>query len=517
MSNYTSKKLAFNNAEQFKESFYEPEPATLGYVFLGNHVAWPNEDAPTTAVDTVSNEKSIWDNMFAGKRITGNDVELVVPKVNWTANTKYREYDDTIDLTELITPNTAQNLGPVYVMNSDRNVYLCLSNNTTTANSTIEPTGKNLSSNGIIQTADNYLWKYLYNIRPSNKFYSNNWIPSPTSTAKLDYDTSSVISVDGELTNIVVVSSGSGYIHSNISVTAFASGCTILSVANTTNLTANMAISGTGIAAETHIESVDTVNTKIQLSAATTNSGGGTGNTLFVQSRVYISGDGIGGVASVVLSGNSIINVVVSSYGKDYSAANVFIYGTGTSAVTRAVLPPKFGHGYNPAKQLGASNVMVAMRIGEVDSTEGGVISTDTTFRQYGLLRDPYKYGRTVSANSTTAVSVFSQTTDVTMVSGTTFNLNEFVYQGASSTSPTFSGYVHAYTTNEVRLTKAKGSLSVGNPLKGTETNPSGRTVVTYSNPEFEPYTGDVLYEENIVSVQRTDGQAESLKFVIRF
>ena len=517
MSNYTSKKLAFNNAEQFKESFYEPEPATLGYVFLGNHVAWPNEDAPTTAVDTVSNEKSIWDNMFAGKRITGNDVELVVPRVNWTANTKYREYDDTIDLAELITSNTAQNLGPVYVMNSDRNVYLCLSNNTTTANSTIEPTGKNLSSNGIIQTADNYLWKYLYNIRPSNKFYSNNWIPSPTSTAKLDYDTSSVISVDGELTNIVVVSSGSGYIHSNISVTAFASGCTILSVANTTNLTANMAISGTGIAAETHIESVDTVNTKIQLSDATTNSGGGTGNTLFVQSRVYISGDGIGGVASVVLSGNSIINVVVSSYGKDYSAANVYIYGTGTSATVRPVLPPKFGHGYNPAKQLGASNVMVAMRIGEVDSTEGGVISTDTTFRQYGLLRDPYKYGRTVSANSTTAVSVFSQTTDVTMVSGTTFNLNEFVYQGASSTSPTFSGYVHAYTTNEVRLTKAKGSLSVGNPLKGTETNPSGRTVVTYSNPEFQPYTGDVLYEENIVSVQRTDGQAESLKFVIRF
>lgn len=517
MSNYTSKKLAFNNAEQFKESFYEPEPATLGYVFLGNHIAWPNEDTPTTAVDTVSNEKSIWDNMYAGKRITGNDVELVIPKVNWEANKKYREYDDTIDLTELITSNTAQNLGPVYVMNSDRNVYLCLSNNTTTANSTVEPTGKNFNANGIIQTADSYVWKYLYNIRPSNRFYSNNWIPAPTSTSKLDYDTSSLISVDGEITNIVVVSSGSGYIHSNISVTAFTSGCTILAVANTTNLAANMAVSGTGIASGTHIESIDIVNTKIQLSTSTTNSGGGTGNTIFVQSRVYISGDGIGGVASAVLSGNSISDISVSSYGKDYSVANVYIYGTGSGAEVRAVLPPKYGHGYNPAKQLGASNVMVAMRIGEVDSTEGGVISTDTTFRQYGLLRDPYKYGETVSANSTTAVSVFSQTTDVTIVSGTAFNLNEFVYQGSSSTSPTFSGYVHAYSTNEVRLTNVRGSLSVGSPLKGTETNPSGRTVVTYNNPEFEPYTGDILYEENIVSVQRTDGQAESLKFVIRF
>ena len=516
MSNYTSKKLAFNNAEQFKESFYEPEPATLGYVFLGNHVAWPNEDAPPTSTDTTSNEKSIWDNIYAGKRITGNDVELVVPRINWTSGTKYREYDDTLALSDLASSNTAQNLGPIYVMNSDRNVYLCLSNNVS-ANSTVEPTGKNLSANGIIQTADNYLWKYLYNIRPSNKFYTNNWIPAPVSTSKLDYDTSSLISVDGELTHIVVTNSGSGYIHSTISVSAFASGCTILYVANTNNLVANMAVSGTGLASGTHIESVDIVNTTIQLSTSTTNSGGGTGNTLFVSSRVYISGDGIGGVASPTLSGNTIQKISLTSYGKDYSVANVYIYGTGSGATARAILPPKYGHGYNSAKQLGASNVMVAMKIGEVDSTENGVISTDTTFRQYGLLRDPYKYGQSVSANTTTANSVFSQTTNVTVVSGTAFNLNEFVYQGASSTSSTFSGYVHAYSTNEVRLTKVKGSISIGNPLKGTETNPSGRTVVTYTNPEFEPYTGDILYEENIVSVQRTDGQAESLKFVVRF
>ena len=516
MSNYTSKKLAFNNAEQFKESFYEPEPATLGYVFLGNHVAWPNEDAPPTSLDTVSNEKFIWDNMYAGKRITGNDVELVVPRINWTSGTKYREYDDTIELSELITSNTQQNLGPIYVMNSDRNVYLCLSNNIS-ANSTVEPTGKNLTANGLIQTADSYLWKYLYNIRPSNKFYTNNWIPAPVSTSKLDYDTSSLISVDGELAHIVVTNSGSGYIHSNISVTSFSSGCTVLSVANTNNLVANMALSGTGIASGTHIESVDTVNTTIQLSTAATNSGGGTGNTIFVSSRVYISGDGIGGVASPTLSGNTIQKITVTSYGKDYSVANVYIYGTGSGATARAVLPPKYGHGYNSAKELGASNVMVAIKIGEVDSTEDGVISTDTTFRQYGLLRDPYKYGDTVSATSSTANSVFSQTTDITVISGTAFNLNEFVYQGPSSSSPTFSGYVHAYSTNEIRLTKVRGEISVGSPLKGTETNPSGRTIVTYTNPEFQPYTGDILYEENMVSVQRTDGQAESLKFVVRF
>jgi hypothetical protein len=113
---------------------------------------------------------------------------------------------------------------------------------------------------------------------------------------------------------------------------------------------------------------------------------------------------------------------------------------------------------------------------------------------------------------------VFSQTTDITLVAGSNYNLNEFVYQGASVDTSTFSGYVNAYSTNVVRLTRVKGTVSLGGiSLKGTETNLVGRTVVSIKNPEFQPGTGDILYEENIVNVQRTDGQAESLKFVIRF
>jgi hypothetical protein len=517
MSAYTSKKLAFNNAEQFKESFFEPEPSTIGYIFLANHVAWDNEDAPPTIADTVSNEKDFWNNMFAAKKISGNDVELVVPKITWTANTKYRQYDDTVALDTLVTENTASGFEPMYVMNSERNVYLCLCNDVS-SNSTIEPTGKNLSANGIVQTADNHLWKYLYNVRASNKFLSNNWIPAPVTTAKLDYDTSSFITVEGELAKIVTTNIGSGYIHSTITVSSFTSGCTILTLANTTNVAANMAISGIGIAGGVHIETVDTVNTKITLSSATTSNGGGTGNNLTITTRVYVDGDGTGTVTLPTLNANgSIRKITVTSYGKNYSRANVVIYGTGTGATARAVLPPKYGHGYNPAKQLGASNVMIAMRIGEIDSTEGGVISSNTSFRQYGLLRDPYKYGTTTQANTATANSVVSQTTDITLISGTNFDRNEFVYQGSSVVNSTFSGYVHDFTTNIVRLTKTKGTISVGSPLKGVSSNPSGRTVVAYTDPEFQPYTGDILYAENIVKVERTDGQAENIKFVVRF
>ena len=159
---------------------------------------------------------------------------------------------------------------------------------------------------------------------------------------------------------------------------------------------------------------------------------------------------------------------------------------------------------------------MISMKIGEVDSTEGGIISTDTSFRQYGLLRDPYKYGNTSQANNATSNTVISQTTNVSLIAGSLYNLDEYVYQGSLS-APTFSGYVHAETSNEVRLIKVKGTIAIGSPLKGVTTNPTGRTVVTSSSPEFEPFTGDVLYVENITKTQRTDGQAESLKFVIRF
>jgi hypothetical protein len=516
MPSYTSKKLAFNNAEQFKESFFEPEPTTIGYVFIANHLSWPNEDSPTVPNDTVSDEKVVWDNMFAAKKITGNDVELVVPKITWSSNTKFKQFDDTIELSELLSSNTITNTYPMYVINSQNDVYKCLCNNVSQASS-VEPTGKNLSANGNIATSDGYLWKYLFNVRPSNRFLTEDWMPVPTSTNKLDYDASNLTPVDGELVKIITTNGGSNYIHSNVFVFPYTTGCTVLELSNTINVSENMAVTGLGIPGGTFIQSIDTLNTKITVSNPTTSNGGGSGNLISLSTRVEIDGDGFGAVASVQLTNTAISKIVVNSYGKDYTKANINIYGTGTAATARAVLPTKFGHGFNAAKELGASNVMIVMRIGEVDSTENGVISTQTSFRQYGLLRDPYKYGLQTPVNTATSNSVISQTTNVTLIAGANYNLEEFVYQGSSANNATFSGFIHAQTANEVRLTRVEGAISIGTPLRGTTTNPTGRVVVNLINPQFEPYTGDILYLDNITKIERTDGQAENLKFVVRF
>jgi len=328
----------------------------------------------------------------------------------------------------------------------------------------------------------------------------------------------------------VVTNSGTGYIHSNLTVSSFVTGCTILTVSATDDTvspnlsaaiqnTANMKIVGTGIGGSTHILSVDPVNLKITLSAAVTANGGSANaaNLLFISTRIFVDGDGTTVLSEPSLSGTTIQKITVTTRGSGYTFANVRIFGTGVNAAARAVFPPKFGHGFNSAKQLGASSVMIAKRIGEIDTTEGGLISANTTFRQYGFLRDPYKYGSSTQANTAVANSVISQTTNVTLVSGPAYNLDEFVYQGSSVTATSFSGFVNNFTSNEVKLTRAKGTLIIGSPLYGANTNPSGRRVISYVNPEFQPYTGDIMHVENIVKTQRTDGQAEVLKFVIRF
>jgi hypothetical protein len=510
-----TQKAAFNQAEQFKESFTETS-GVIGYITIGNSVAYANESSPSSIVDTIQEERNVWNNAFAAKRVTGNDVELVLPRYNWVTGQKYRQFDDTILVDDLVSSNSSQSLGPMYVITSSRNVYKCLSNNAS-ANSTVEPTGDYSSSNGVISTGDGYRWKYLYNIKPSNKFLTSVWMPAPTSREQVDYTTSNTGIVAGELTTVVVTTRGSGYDHPTVTVSAFAINANTLTLANTTNVAANMTVSGTGIASNTHITAIDVPNNNISLSKTTTASGGASGNNLTLSTRVYFDGDGsVTPLASVSLLANGAVEkITLTAIGSGYSRANVVLYGSGTNANTRCILAPKFGHANNPAKELIATNVMLATKIGEIDSTENGLISIDTSIRQLGLIINPYKYGESAVVSSANANSVISQTTDVTLVSGSSYTLDEFVYQGSAS-NPSASGHVHAQSATSIRITRVQGSFSVGLPIIG-ETSGVSRIAVSKDDPEFEPYSGDVLYAENVTKIDREDGQAENIKFVIQF
>lgn len=536
MPSINTKKIAYSKAKLWKDSIQQASNVCpVLYVSIGNHVPYANESSPDSIVDTIETEKEVWDNIFAAKRVTGNDVELVIPRVNWTANTKYRQYDDTIQISDLVSENTSQNLKPMYVITSDRNVYKCLSNNAS-ANSTVEPSGDYTTSNGNIATADGFIWKYMYNVKPSNRFLNSSWVPAPTSTAALDYGVNDTGVVDGELTTIVVTANGSNYRQAtNLRFDSFSSGQTTIRLANSSltlgifsidtlaNLT-NLSISGTGIASGTYISSISNTTGVITLSTATSASGGNA-NNITISTRVYIDGDGTGAVAAATLSNTSsgvsaananVSKITVTTIGTGYSRANAFIYGSGSSANARVIISPKYGHAFNPARELVANSAMLAVRIGEIDSTEGGLISVDTSFRQVALFRSPHKYGLRSPVNTSNANTTIAQTTDLGVVAGLSYTLDEYVYQGSSASNATAYGYINSQSSNEVRLTRVTGTFSAGLPLVGATSGVS-RTVTTVTNPEFQPYTGDILYVDNAVKTDRADGQAENIKLVIRF
>lgn len=515
--NYTSDKLSLFLAEQFNESFYEPEPTSIGYVFVGNNVAYADELNPDEIENTWQDEREVWDNMLAAKRISGSDINIVLPVVEWTSGTIYDQYDDSVDMT---TKN-------FYVVDSTtRRVWKCLFNNNgvpSTVRPTINPTAAN---KGVVRpTADRYLWKYMFTYPLNSKFTSLNYIPIPLSQNTSGYGTSYSYLDQNAIYNLVIDSPGTGYARATINASDFGANKNTITLSSLTGVANGMFVTGTNVATGTFVSSIIVGQNKIILSTNTTPAGAGTyagsNNPLTFTPRVVISGDGSGATVGTstlqsVFTSGQVRKLEMSTFGSGYTRANATIFAAGTGAVIRPVISPKFGHGYNPAKELGASSVMIATKLGDGDSTEGGIISDSTTFRQFGFLRDPHKYGNTTPVNSTTANNAISQLHEITLVTGNPYTINEFVYQGPNAANSTFSGYVVSQSTSVIRLSKVKGSFSLGQIVTG-QTSLITRNAIKIKYPEFQPYTGDILYVRNFGKVQRISGQAELLRFVLTF
>jgi hypothetical protein len=532
MSSYTSNKLKSYTTKVFRDSFKQTSPKTIGYIFLSKSSEYPNENVVTDINDTVFQEKEIWDNMILAKKIVPKDVELVIPRYNWTANTRYKQYDDTVPLDVLLSESMDGDdiVYPMFVMNSDGDVYKCLCNNVN-QRSQVEPTGNFTENDGFIQTETGdgtcYLWKYMYNVKRGNKFLTEEWMPVPfiepdASYITYNYGTESVI--DGTLNKIFVEDGGNSYFHTSLNVEPFIAGTNEIVIDDDIDLTisntiaVNMLVSGLGIFEnQTFITTIDPARPKsLILSRPTISAGGGTSNTINVLTRVLIEGDGTETTTSVRLTqDNKISKIDVLNAGVNYTKANITIFGSGTGASARAILPPQFGHSYNPAVELGARNVMIISRIGDIDATENSAIPVDVNFRQYGLLVNPYKYNGTRPMLENDSLDVISQTLDLTLLSFSNYNVGEMVYQG-NVNNPSFVGYVVQQDSNVVKINNIFKEPSLGVLLIGSESG-SRNPIIDIKFPDLKRYTGDILFARNIIKVQRSIAQAEEVKLVFQF
>ena len=341
-----------------------------------------------------------------------------------------------------------------YVLTSEHHIFKCLGNNGGVI-STVMP--NILVTTTHFQTSDGYIWKYMYSLTAEEKlrFLTSNFMPVRTIEESDNSQQWNVQdnAIDGAIHVIKVTNPGNNY-------------------------------------------------------------------TALDEIVVNINGDGNYATAFAVVNttSNTIQSIVVDNLGYGYTYADITISSTlpsgataGSGATARAVLSPPGGHGSDPLTELGGSYLIINIQFKD---TENQIITTHNDYRQLALIEEPYLYGTTTKASATTVSQLTVLTLNGTSVE---YSEDEWVFQGASYASAFFKGFVVEWdsSNNIIKLAQTEG-----NPTKdllvGANTT-AARFVSSIGTPTLQTRTGNLLYTDNIVAIQRADDQAEDYKIVLNF
>lgn len=354
-----------------------------------------------------------YDDMLYAKRITENDVRLMVPKYTWTTGTTYAQYDNT-------DPNLYQMQFFVVVDDiTEYNVYKCLYNNGGTP-STVPPSRNgNTSDIYPLILSDGYIWKYMYTITKLDydRFNTANYIPVSPNTAIIE------AAIPGTVDVINVSGSGAGYSNwytgtlksgdlkfggietqyalgdDASSTDNFYQNCVLkITSSQTPGVVGQYRIinsySGFGSRKYVTLDSPFTISPSI-------------GDTYEIYPLVYVWGDGsetetARGRAIIHSVGNTVSRVEMLSSGRSYRTAIASIevpdvIKTGLTfkdATLNPIVSPSFGHGANPAIELGGRALGVSIT---VNKSENGTLPTTNDFRSIGIIKNPEFTNITIS------------------------------------------------------------------------------------------------------------------------
>ena len=439
---------------QVLQTYYSPVaivppsnvPLATIYCFLGQVDPWIDDVNPPIPTQTQKSLKSIFKNMFVIKKINTNNISPVIRRVDWTANRVYDYYRDDVEMFGLDSNDNL--VKTFYVKNRYDQVFKCLWNNNDSA-STLEPYFEpgTYGSNGIYSGDDGYKWKFMFTIDSGSKinFLDTTWIPVPLGAASFSGVTNTVGSGDIEVINIT--NKGSGYDPANAAIS------------------------------------------------------------------VVVTGDGVGATATAIVNNGQVTDIAVVTPGSGYTYADVNITSTlGSGATAIAPISPPGGHGYEPVPELGCTNVMFTC---EFDGSESGIIPTDITYHQLGMLVNPSTIDNPTGVASD---PIYNLSTIVNVAPGFgVFNLDETVYQGDIA-NKTFSATVLDFdpASNVVKLINISGTPVLNGPIFGTNSK-TARTMLLYNEPVYLPFSGYISYIENRSGIQRSVDGIEQFKFVLGY
>jgi hypothetical protein len=498
MSAIITEKFRQHNAGNFFESFSEAA-ANVYYLMIGKATPFTStttggsDPAPPTPTDDVSNEFYTWDSTIALKNISSTDVSYALPRRDWANSTTYDMYDDNISSSNAATSG-ATNLyqSTFFFRTSENRVYKVLDNNGGTAYSGSEPTSESTS----LFSLGGYVLKYMYSISASDqtKYLTADFMPVANDS------TVSAAATDGAIESLQITA-GSGY----------------------TNGTYYAAVYGDGANAGTSSGAV----IRITVSGGTIQSFGlttGTDTTIESAGTGYTFGT---------------VNLASGFTFSDTALSSASAIG-GSGGEVGVVISPKEGHGNDAVAELGGHYVMMRATL---TGAEGDDILTGNDFRNISLVIDPTTFGTSTVASASTHRQTYA--IKLTSVTGTftgdekisqattgaigrvvewDSTLSILYYQqerfGDYGTNSTSGAYV-AFSGANVITGGTSGAVGTPDSTADSAVTLANNNTITftdgYANPELEPDSGNIIYQENRKPIGRATDQTEDIKLIVEF
>lgn len=409
-----------------------------------------------------------------------------------------------------------------YYVQNNNTIFVCISNNNKVA-STVAPSG---ISNGYLTTGDGYVWKYIYSISTSSKFFTQSHMPVETANQH-QYN------VNGSITDMFIDNGGSGYLTASTTITITGDGANasltpLITDGKITSIQinnagsgytyANVVVNGGGTGAVVSAAMLSGINqyskqVQTELTTVVGNicsikvvSGGYSYGT----PTISFTGDGTGATATATVVGGVITAITIVNHGSNYNWANITITdATGAGASCRAVISPYGGLGRDPINNLCCKSLMFYAKVG--DNTNQG-LSVSNDYRQIGIIKDPVRYadGCYLAANFATTCWKITATASIPV--GIVAD-NEVT---VSANSVNYRYQVVSVSGTDILVIP----LDNGIPTSGMQFTKSAGVsfmVSTVSPPTVNKYSGDMIFIDNESSFVATTTSPSVLRTVINF
>mgnify|MGYP001091606689 CR=1 FL=1 len=495
-------------------------------------------DISGDVVNSVAAKNEFLRRVIFGNSITKDDARFLFRKISWVDGKIYTEYDDVVDLTNKDYYVTIL-IGDID--EASYRVYKCINNNAGSA-STVSPSTVSFGEmdDGYFGTSDGYIWKYMFDITPSE-------YTKYQTVSALPYRPLSSYNANDGIYNMKISES------SDLALTLFSEhnlgACQILSTSQDAdgNFANRVQVINQLINIKTeenaYVGMTLEVNGELYDIIGSSKPSNLTGNILiiktneappiqkcFVKPKITITNSNNGGIkcqASGILDEfGRLVRVHFNEHGSGYTYANAKLelpraLSQFRDIVSlRPIVSPAGGHGADPVIELKMSSIGIVTNI--VADSNTNTPGTNT-YTQVGLVKN-------ASFTTDESTPLFFDNRNKLIVLGDVTNSiepNKYIVQ---ENDETVYGYIHEVNYDaDLNITDvwivdyvgpAQTQLTSGIAQIKNAPNATDGISFEINNIEQGGYvdkTGDLLHFVSFDPITRTTENVEKIKFVFDF